>query len=495
MPTPSAPSALLRHLPAIAALCSDAAWHGVAAPEALRVAVCREVVAEVRAAVAAGSVDTVVAVQVAVATALRSRVVVLAGPTLQPLLNGSGVLLHTNAGRAPLPQAAQQELVAATSGYNTLELDIATGQRGSRQNHCAPLLRWLTGAQDALVVNNGAAAALLALRSVARGRPVVVSRGELVEIGGGFRVHEVMAEAGCTLVEVGATNRTHLHDYAAALQDLQAQGRPAAAVLVVHRSNFAIIGFAGQPALSDLAQLAHDHGAALVVDLGSGAFVPLPVAPAELPDGSRAAIEPTVAQTLAQGADVVTFSGDKLVGGPQAGLLVGRRDLLAPMHRDPLLRALRPGGLVLAGLAAVLRVHALGQAPAVLPALRQMTITPAQIAQLAAHWAALLGPALPVGGTVTVVASTCAVGGGTHPLYVLPSRALALQLPDRDGADLARMGMAALPPVLGRAKGDQWLLDVRTLGAHATSDTEQQAVLAALARAVGGDPSRIGGVT
>lgn len=454
--------ALLRHLPAIGKLLHHAAWAGMEAPETLRSLLAREAVDEVREAIAAGTLRDAPTIAHAVEVALRARVDRIRRPSLRPILNGSGVLLHTNAGRAPLPQTARDQVEAVTSGFSNLELNH-NGQRGSRQDHCRPLLRWLTGAEDALIVNNGAAAILLALRAVARDRPVIVSRGELVEIGGGFRVPEVMAVSGAQLVEVGTTNRTHLRDYEKALVDLAAAGTPAAAILQVHPSNFAVVGFEKHPPLADLADLAHRHNTLLLVDLGSGALAPLPIVPAALPDGSQPEPEPTVAQIVEQHADLVTFSADKLVGGPQAGLVVGKRALVQATARDPLARAVRVGGLTLAALEPVLQLHLLAK-PLALPVLAQLHEPEVTVAERAERWARQLAARAPQ-LRVSVEPGVTQIGGGTHPLLVLPSRSLAVSIPGLSGAELAQRALSASLAVLGRPRDDRLLLDVRSLTA------------------------------
>ncbi|MBM4344263.1 MAG: L-seryl-tRNA(Sec) selenium transferase [Deltaproteobacteria bacterium] len=484
---PDAPE-LYRHLPAVAALVDDAQWPGPAVPAELRTAIAREAVARVRSAISSGSIGTAADVAPAVAATLAQLARWTHHQSLRPLLNGSGVLLHTNAGRSPLHPEARAALVAATSGYNTLELDPATGKRGSRHAHCRPLLRWLTGAEDAIVVNNGAAAVLLAVRALAAGRPVVVARSQLVEIGGGFRVPEVLAVAGCRLIEVGATNRVRLDDYRAVLARHADAGDPVAAVLQVHRSNFALVGFAAEPELADIAEVAHRAGARVVVDMGSGALHGLPIAPAALPDGSRPAAEPTVAALVAAGADLVTFSGDKLVGGPQAGVCVGRAECVAALAADPLARAVRVGGAVLAALQATVRLHAQGRG-AELPALTQLHKSEAEVALLADRWAEALRARLPAGWQVEVAAVPAQVGGGTHPLLVLPSRALTLAHAQWTAAQVAERALSADPPVLGRVVQGRFGLDVRSLWAGMADPKDPQDadkdLIAAIAQAVG----------
>jgi L-seryl-tRNA(Ser) seleniumtransferase len=403
-----------------------------------------------------------------VTAGLGQRRVALQGPLLRRVLNGTGVLLHTNAGRAPLPQVALAALLQTAKGYCNLEFSLQTGRRGSRQDHVRPLLQWLTGAEDALVVNNGAAAVLLALHALARGREVVVSRGELVEIGGGFRIPEVMTAAGCTLREVGTTNRTHLRDVRAVLSQGPAVARQetgkngVAAILQVHRSNFAIVGFTATPDLSELAALAHTHDLPLIVDLGSGALAPLPevlVGPEGLPHRR----EPTVQEVLAAGADLVTFSGDKLIGGPQAGLIVGKSKWIQQLASNPMARALRVDNLTLAALEAVLRVHLRGRAEQELPAVRAAALPEPEIEALAVQLLQTLEDRLGEGWVLAIEPADARLGGGVDPLLRAPSRALAVTRTGLAAPKLAKRLRQVDLPVLGRVRGERLLLDVRTL--------------------------------
>ncbi|MBI5608630.1 MAG: L-seryl-tRNA(Sec) selenium transferase, partial [Deltaproteobacteria bacterium] len=418
MTNPDDKLALLRRLPAVHRLAADPAWPA-SVPDPVRTTAARQVVAELRAAIDAGQAADAAALEALQLAALHRHIQAVDRASMRPILNGSGVLLHTHLGRAPLPPQAVQALADCAGGYTTLELDAETGGRGSRQDHCRPLLCQLSGAEDALVLNNGAAAIFLALRTLARGRPVLVSRGELVEIGGGFRVPDILEASGAELVEVGTTNHTRVGDYRAALQRLASGGRTAAAILRVHRSNFALVGFASSPELGELADLAREHQLPLLVDLGSGALAPLPIRPQPLP-GQPHLGEPTVAEHIRQGADLVTFSGDKLVGGPQAGLLVGRRDLVQRLAADPLARALRPGSLTIVALEAVLRMHWLGES-ANLPVLAACHEAEGQVAERAERWAAVLRTQLGERFVVQVEVAQAFVGGGTHPLLSLPS--------------------------------------------------------------------------
>jgi L-seryl-tRNA(Ser) seleniumtransferase len=354
-------------------------------------------------------------------------------PSLRRVVNATGVILHTNLGRAPLAEEAV-EAVRAASGYTTLEWDPASGERGSRHDHVVGHLRALTGAEDACAANTNAGAVLLALVALASGGEVLVSRGQLVEIGGGFRVPEVLAASGCRLVEVGTTNRTRLADYAAAC------GPATAAILRVHPSNFRVVGFTEETSLPELAALARERGLALVDDLGSGALGPDP----------RYADEPDARASVAAGADAVCFSADKLLGGPQAGLVVGGAEAVARLRRHPLMRALRPDKLTLAALEATLALHRDPErARERIPALRMLTAPP----ELLRARAAALAEA--VGGEA--VPSVGRVGGGALPLLELPSYAVALPAP------LAAALRAGDPSVAARVHEGRCLLDVLTL--------------------------------
>jgi L-seryl-tRNA(Ser) seleniumtransferase len=353
---------------------------------------------------------------------------------LQPVVNATGVLLHTNLGRAPFESAARR-------GYANLELSLATGQRGSRQDHAGALVALACGAESAIVVNNCAAAVLLVLAALAPGRGVAVSRGELVEIGGGFRVPEVMEQSGATLVEVGTTNRTRIGDYAAAVADPR---RDIALVMPVHQSNYRIVGFTERPTTAELAGL----GVPLVADIGSGL---LDAACPWLPDGPPAwlADEPAARQTLAEGADLVLFSGDKLLGGPQAGIIAGRADLVAACARHPLARALRPGGLVLGALQDLLLAYLRRDRDAL--TFWRLATTP--VAALRARADAVVAAA----GIATVDDLVSVPGGGTLPGVEIPSAGVALE---GDHADALRAGT---PPIVARVAEGRTLLDLRTV--------------------------------
>jgi len=360
-------------------------------------------------------------------------------PSLRPVINATGVIIHTNLGRAPLSVAAQQAMQEVAAQYNTLEYDLEAGQRGSRYTHAEDLLCQLTGAAAALVVNNNAAALVLILSALAHGRGVVISRGQLIEIGGGFRIPEIMAQSGARLIEVGTTNRTRLTDFAAAIDE------ETGLLLRVHSSNFKQIGFVEQPELAELGALAQERGLPLVDDLGSGALL----------DTARYGLapEPTVQASIDAGAALVAFSGDKLLGGPQAGIIVGRADLVQRLKRHPLARALRVDKLTYAALQATLEHYRRDEALTQLPIWRMIARPLAEIEAEARQWAAALG------GEVIFGEST--VGGGSLPGATLPTALVALDAasPDRLLTALRRSD----PPIIARITADRVCLDPRTI--------------------------------
>ena len=367
-------------------------------------------------------------------------------PSLRRVINGTGVVLHTNLGRAPLAAAAVDAMVAAARDYTNLEYDLDAGARGSRYEHCASLLCELTGAEGALAVNNAAGALVLAVNTLARDAGVVVSRGELVEIGGGFRIPEILERSGARLVEVGSTNRTRLGDYEDALSDASVR-----AILKVHRSNFRITGFTEEASLAELAGLAARHGIPLVHDLGSGLMI----------EASEVGltVEPRPHDSLAAGADLVTFSADKLLGGPQAGILLGRAVLIVAMRQNPLCRALRVDKVTLAGLEATLRLYRdPARARAEIPTLRMLAASEQDLAERAERLASSLSAE---GVRCRVVEAASAVGGGTFPEVELPSRAVEISGPS--ATELARALRDGDPPVIGRILDDRLVLDLRTV--------------------------------
>jgi L-seryl-tRNA(Ser) seleniumtransferase len=417
----------LRQLPSVDALLGRAQAavdrHGRGpAVEAIRTAL-----AEARAAGEARSPEALLA---------RVEELLDRPPSLRPVLNATGVIVHTNLGRAPLAASVLERVAAVAGGYSNLEYDLDAGRRGSRHTHLGAILAELTGAEDGLAVNNNAAAVLLSLAALAAGREVVISRGELIEIGDGFRIPDILAQSGARLVEVGTTNRTKLADYEAAI------GPDTAAIVRVHQSNFRMVGFTATPALADLAGLAAARGLPLVDDLGSGQLLDLP----DLAD------EPTARSSIEAGAAVVCFSGDKLLGGPQAGVIVGSRDAVERIRRHPLARAVRIDKLSLAALEATLELSRDPQrALRELPVLRMAAESADAVRTRAQRLADRLGG--------TVVPSTGRIGGGAVPLLELPSFACAL-----DGGDaLAATLRAADPPVVAVVREGRVLLDCRTL--------------------------------
>ena len=394
---------------------------------------------------------------------LAPRLAAALSPTLQRIINATGVIVHTNLGRAPLGRTAIDRVAAVAGGYTNLEYDLAAGRRGSRTMHASTLITRLTGAEAALVVNNNAAAVLLALAALAAGREVIVSRGELVEIGGGFRVPDVLRQSGAVLREVGTTNRTRAADYAAAVGDRTA------ILLRVHPSNFRIEGFTERPSLAELADLSERFGIPVVEDLGSGCLQAI----------AGIAAEPTVRQSIAAGVAVCTFSGDKLLGGPQAGVIAGRRSELERIRSHPLMRALRVDKLTYAALEATLIDHATGRAADAVPVIR-MIETPAE--QLEARAKALRSRLADTSGmTVSVAATEATIGGGSTPGVALPSRALAVEAAGRSVTVLAAVLRNGSPAVVGRIADDRLLLDLRTVDPREDDDLAEAVANAARA--------------
>jgi L-seryl-tRNA(Ser) seleniumtransferase len=419
----------------------------------------REHLDEVRGAIAAGSAcppfDEIVAAVIGRATATLA-------PSLRPVINATGVIIHTNLGRAPLSKETLAAMERVGRGYSNLEFDLEAGERGSRFVHLESLLRRVTGAEAGIAVNNNASAVLLALSALAAGREVIVSRGQLVEIGGGFRIPDVMRQSGAHLVEVGTTNRTYPRDYASAI------GEETAAVMRVHASNFRIVGFAKSVPLRDLTSVARERGVLLIDDLGSGCLL----------DTRRFGLvaEPTPQQSLADGADLVLFSGDKLLGGPQAGVVVGRGELVDRLRRHPLARAMRMDKASIAGLAATLTHYVRGEALEKVPVWRMIAASATTIDRRARRWARALGEG------ARVVDGRSMIGGGSLPEESLPSRLVALGDGGLDVEALARRLRTGDPAVLGRIERDRLLLDPRTV-----LPREDASLLAAVRSALAGD--------
>lgn len=365
--------------------------------------------------------------------------------SLRPVVNATGVVIHTNLGRAPLATAALDRLTQVARGYATLEYDLAKGARGSRAVHAEHLLMALTGAEAAVVVNNNAAAMLLMLGALARGREVLISRGELVEIGGGFRVPDVMAQSGALLREVGTTNRTRLSDFTAAM------GPATALVLRVHPSNFRIEGFTEQPALTAVVAAAHEAGVAVVEDLGSGNLDP----------GSP--WEPTVQASLAAGVDLVAVSGDKMLGGPQAGIILGKKALVDRLRAHPLMRALRVDKLTYAALEGTLLEHRAGRAHDTVPVLRMLHAPKAAVAARARPLADTLRGR---GWTTSVIDGESAIGGGSAPGVTVPTALVTLAWPGWSADRLEAWLRTLDTPVIARIQDDSVVLDLRTVSEH-----------------------------
>ena len=382
------------------------------------------------------------------AVGVEERLRVSATPSLRSVINGTGVILHTNLGRAPLADSALDAMASVARGYANLEYDLEAGSRGSRYDHCTDLLRELTGAGGALVSNNGAAALVLALRTMAFGRAVLVSRGELVEIGGGFRIPEILESAGATLSEVGSTNRTRLEDYRAGA----AKSDPAL-ILKVHRSNFRITGFTEEASLGELVGLGAELGVPVVYDLGSGL----------LADPERLGLprEPGPAESLAVGADIVAFSGDKLLGGPQAGILLGKAEWVDQMRKNPWCRAVRVDKTALAGLEATLRLYRDPEtALREIPVLAMLSASLEVLRERAEMMAASISGA---GVAAEVIETTSVVGGGTYPGVELESCGVRVDSREEGADPLAARLRAACVPLVGRVENGAFWIDLRTV--------------------------------
>jgi L-seryl-tRNA(Ser) seleniumtransferase len=386
----------------------------------------------------------------ALAARLRSRLERRFAPSLAPAVNATGVIMHSGLGRAVLSTAAGESLAAVASGYSTLALDLEAGKRVPRDRHVEGLLRELTGAEAATVANNNAAATVLILNTLARGQEVIVSRGQLVEIGGSFRMPDVMATSGAILREVGTTNKTHLADYEAAISG------STGAILRVHHSNYRIVGFAEEPPIEDLAALGRARGVPVIDDLGSGALVDLA--------RFGLATEPLVQASLRAGADVACFSGDKLIGGPQSGIIVGKSDWIRKIRKNPLARAFRCGKLTLAALESTLKLFL---SPDTLaerhPIYRMLALTSDELDRRAKKLAASLRNALPASIAVSVEDGASQVGSGAVPVETLPSKVLAVRSPGLSPEEIARRLRFGTPPVFAHIHKDAILFDLRTI--------------------------------
>lgn len=443
-------NSLLRQLPAVDRLLNEPILRDLAdqVPHVLLVESAQQTVAELRRKVLAGESPDLSPAAVANCAAAFARA--KTEPALRPVLNATGTLLHTNLGRAPLAPAALEAVTAVARSYSNLEFDLASGERGHRCSHIEELLLRLTGAEAAAVVNNNAGAVLLALTALAKGKEAIVSRGELIEIGGAFRVPDVMAAGGVLLREVGTTNKTHLRDYREAI------GEATGLLLRVHTSNYRIVGFTAAVSAAELVGLGREHGLPVLEDLGSGMLLDL--SPFGLPR------EPTVAEAVAAGVDVVTFSGDKLLGGPQAGLIVGRREAVEKIRRHPLARAVRSDKLTLAALEATLRLYLDPQrALAEIPVLRMLAASTAELRSRSRRLARRLADAVGEAARIEVVAETSTVGGGALPLTELPGFAVAVAPQNFSVDALAARLRAGRPPVVGRIQEGRLLLNPRTV--------------------------------
>jgi L-seryl-tRNA(Ser) seleniumtransferase len=369
-----------------------------------------------------------------------SQLSIWTASTILPVINATGVILHTNLGRAPLSAATIQAMRDVSESYATLEYDLAKGQRGSRSIHAEAILKKLTGAEAAVIVNNNASAVLLILSALANKKRAIISRTQLVEIGGGFRVPDVMRQSGAKLVEIGTTNKVRLSDYQEALEE------PAALVLRAHRSNFRIIGFTEEPTLPEVVDVAHRVGIPVVDDLGSGAL---------LDTAAYGFVhEPTVQESLAAGVDLICFSGDKLLGGPQAGIIIGKKDLIDKIKKHPLARAVRADKTCLAGVAATLLHYLKDEARREIPVWRMMAYSLEQLKSRAEAWRDALGQG-------DVISSESTVGGGSLPDEAVATFVLALQVKSPD--KFLKKLRATNPPVIARVENDTILFDPRTV--------------------------------
>lgn len=410
-----------------------------------------EVLSELRTAIRTDEVfDETLLDPDSIAAAAAARAENRAKASLVPLVNATGVVIHTNLGRSLLAERVLRKFRAVAGGYSNLEYDLDTGGRGSRYMHVEGILRELTGAEAALVVNNNAAAVFICLETLARGRQVVVSRGQLVEIGGSFRIPDVMAGSGAVMVEVGTTNKTHLRDYQNALTP------DTALLLKVHTSNFQVVGFTGQVPLSEMVQLGKQHGIPVMEDLGSGCLVDL---------SSYGLIkEPPVGEILSQGADLVTFSGDKLLGGPQAGIILGRKDLLDLIRKNPINRAVRIDKLTLTALEETLRIYRNErEAAREIPTLRMLFEPYRSLSRKASRLMASIGKIPTQNFSLSLVDGFSRPGGGSLPLAELPSRLICIAPGAMPAQELESRLRANNPPIISRVERDQVLLDVRTI--------------------------------
>lgn len=438
----------LRQIPSISSVLNDARIreHAAGLNDELITTVVQRAVDSVRTAILGGDIDVQPEL---VVDDVIAEIDGLTQPKLREVINGTGVIVHTNLGRSPVSDETAAAMTAAGGHYTPLEIELESGRRGGRMAEVSRLMSLLAGAESTLVVNNNAAAVLLTLSALCSGREVILSRSQAVEIGGGFRIPDVMRQSGAHLVEIGTTNRTYAHDYARAITD------DTAALLSVHWSNFRIIGFTAQPTLTDLAELARDRSLLLLEDLGSGALVD--TAPFGLVH------EPTVGESLAAGVDVVCFSGDKLLGGPQAGIIVGKTDVVRQIAAHPLARAVRADKTALAGVAATLRHYLHEDFTKSIPVWRMIAASVSELEARCRRWTSALG-----GLAIEIVSSQAAIGGGSLPGETLESRAVALSEKSLEGRGLTlniagyrlRNGTPALVP---HVDAGRVLIDARTV--------------------------------
>ena len=468
--------ATLSQLPAVGRLLETPRFRSLAdtCGRTLVTAALRAEIAELRRTVRAEAVpaDFTRDPETWLASAVESRLDRAAGPDLRRVINATGIVVHTNLGRAPLSDRAARAVFRAASGYSDLEFDLASGTRGSRQQHLAGLFEAMFPGTASVVTGNAAGGVLLALDTLAAGKDVIVSRGELVEIGGSFRIPDILAKSGARLVEVGTTNRTRVGDYRRAI--VESNGR-VGALLKVHQSNFRIVGFTEAASTSDLVSLGAEFGIPVIEDFGSGNLLPLADFGVE-----GAEDEPTLADRVASGADLVIFSGDKLFGGPQAGILLGTPEAVQACRQNPLARALRPDKMAIAGLQATLWSHLTGRAGREVPVIRAIARPLEEIEATAGRFLDSLRPG--GGWNVQVVEATSRIGGGAAPGAGLPTRCLALSHTGTGAEEIRRRLLGSDPPVVPRVVDDRVLLDFRTV-----PEEENDELLAAL-RSIVGDP-------
>jgi L-seryl-tRNA(Ser) seleniumtransferase len=456
--------AALRGLPSVDRVLAHQALAAVreALPSSLVTEAAREAIDAARRALLDGNSEQAPLDEIAGRAAENAWLTV--APGLRPVINATGVIIHTNLGRAPLSDAAL-DAIRQTAGYSNLEYDLARGERGSRYVHAIGILRRVVGCEDALVVNNNAAALVLALTCLCAGREAILSRGQSVEIGGGFRIPEIMKTSGARLVEVGTTNRTYAHDYADAITS------ESALIIRVHASNFRIVGFTTQSSVQELADLAHRHGLAMLDDIGSGALL----------DTTRYGLqaEPTPQASLGAGADLVLFSGDKLLGGPQCGVIVGRSHLIGQLKKHPLTRALRVDKLTLAALEATLLHYLKGEAAREVPVWQMLAASQEELRATAEEWAAHLRQA---GITCKVVPGESTIGGGSLPGETLPTCLLSIPLTEATAGEMAASLRKQPTSIIARVERGALLLDPRTVLPH-----QEQTLLDGLRRILSRD--------